>query len=118
MHDEDNENGLIVTSKAAQNEGHTSWIAYGDKMLHHTKNSANFKENQEIPEKCQAIVGTKESSYDAAKVAWKSVKVYWGKCWEWIVDPRPKQHNFVAWGVKYWHGSRLGHGRSILRRMD
>ena len=43
MHDEDNEYGLRVTSKVAKREGHPSWIAHGDKMLHHTKNSANFK---------------------------------------------------------------------------
>ena len=43
MHDEDNENGLRVRSKAYN----SSWIAYGDKMLHHTTNSTNFKRARE-----------------------------------------------------------------------
>ena len=43
MHDEDNEHGLWVTSKKAQREGASSWIAYGDKMLHHTACSKNFE---------------------------------------------------------------------------
>ena len=44
MHNEDNKYGLRVTSRHAQarNPDNPYWIAYGDKMLHHKKNSQNF----------------------------------------------------------------------------
>ena len=45
MHNEDNKHGLRVTSRfaQAQNPQNPYWIAYGDKLLHHKKNSTNFK---------------------------------------------------------------------------
>ena len=45
MHNEDNKHGLRVTSRyaIAQNPENPYWIAYGDRMLHHKKNSINFQ---------------------------------------------------------------------------
>ena len=45
MHNEDNKHGLRVTSRfaQAQNPKDPYWIAYGDKLLHHKKNSTNFQ---------------------------------------------------------------------------
>ena len=45
MKSEDNKHGLRVTSRYAyaQNPENPYWIAYGDRMLHHKKNSTNFQ---------------------------------------------------------------------------
>ena len=88
MHDEDNENGLIVTSKAAQNEGHTSWIAYGDKMLHHTKDSTNFKFAQ------RAVQLGVDEVFQASQKGAPEIRISESKVFDFIpyIDPKDKNN--------------------------
>ena len=88
MHDEDNENGLIVTSKVAQKEGHPSWIAYGDKMLHHTKNSANFKFAQ------RAVQLGVDEVFQASQKGAPEIRISESKVFDFIpyLDPKDKNN--------------------------
>ena len=88
MHDEDNEHGLRVTSRYAIEKGIPSWMAYGDKMLHNTTNSTNFKFAQ------NAVQLAVDEVFRASQSTEPEMSINHSKVFDFIpyIDPKEKNN--------------------------